>query len=1116
MFIYHEVFRSLFSKSDSITGDMDRKSSRRFSALIITFFFFSGVVGLVYEIVWNRLLTLVFGSTVFATTTVLTAFMSGMAIGSLYFGRLADRSKSPLRIYAYLELGIGVFALLVPLILSAANIIYIALHSNLHSSFYIFSIIRFILCFIILVIPTTLMGGTLPVISKAYTRNKIGWNVGLLYAINTFGAVLGCFLAGFVFIRIIGVSWTIYLSAAINIIIALIILFALTPQSGKTKDYGNDKKEDITETQIFPGWVGKISLWIFAASGFCALAYEVLWTRVLVLFLGSTAYAFATMLSSFLCGIAIGSIILARLADVNKKPLITLGYIQVCIGLAAVALISLLDELYSIGMRFTGTGWGTFIMSKYALSFLIMLIPTMLMGATFPLVTRIYAGSLKEIGRSIGNIYSVNTFGSILGSLTAGFILIPSIGIQSSIIIIAFINAVAGLLAIAASVFHSKYIKSKPSFSNYLLANPFLAIILLSIGIDTGKPITSFTPIFKGAGRDNKLLFYKEEVDTSVTVVEDPAGIRRIFVDTNQAAEDSRWDLPSHSVIGHLPLLIHPNPKNALVIGFGMGVTSWSISRYGVKVDAVEISPGVVESNKFFTKINHNVLSDPLVNLVVDDGRNFALTTPNKYDMISTGIIHPLVSSNSAGFYTRDFYEICKKKLTDNGIMCQWVPLHRIPEEQYKMTIRTFKASFPHTTLWYKYTPDFIILIGTRDELSIDFQDFRQRIGKKGIKEDLELVNMSDPIELLDSFMMDEKAIDQYVGDGPVHTDSRPRMEFFGPQPSSGTTYQNLQGMAKFRMSVLPFLNNVAKTPKEFNEIRDRMQQCFDATQYSVVGQLYYVRGDYDNALKSFLAASTINPDDKNVKWQISYVERQMGITEEALLERIQTNRGDADAHIKLGTVYQNQGLLDKAIAEYKKAIEINPDSMLAHSNLAFIYEGQAKFAEAINELKEVARIRPELPQVHVGIGLLYDKQGMSDDAIASLKKAIQLEPKSPLAMINLGLIYRKKGNIDEAIEQFKNVIKIQPNSAAIHGALGDLYREKGDLTSAESELKQALKIDPSMGSEPNFIITLALVYYEKGMYAEAEKEIKKAISIEPDNQSYRELLTEIQKRKLR
>ena len=1049
--------------------------------IVLALFFFSGVSGLIYQVVWNRMLMLIFGATIFAVTTVLTAFMAGMAIGSFYSGRFIDRRGDPLKVYACLQIGIGVFAILLPFILMGVEAIYVAIYRNLHTSFYVLSLVKFILCFVVLLIPTTLMGGTLPVISKFFANrmNRLGWNIGVLYAVNTFGAVLGCFFAGFILIRAIGISATIYLGAAINILVALGALL-LSRRAGSSDDGAGATPtlpDDEDGLPAFPEWVGKLALCVIAVSGFCGLAYEVLWTRVLTLFLGSTTYAFTTMLSAFLCGIALGSFLLARFIDARKDLLTILGAVQIGIALSAILLIPVFGKLYSVGASFNKPGWWTFVSGRFTLSFLIMLLPTMFMGATFPLVSKIYAKSLKNLGQSIGNVYSVNTLGSILGSFLTGFALIPRVGIQRTIMVIAFLNATAGavmaFLRFTPLVSRDEQMRRDVPRAGYLLIVPIIIIAVASIVIDADQPLTRFTGIFKDSGEMNKLLFYKEEIDASVTVVEDPQGVRRAFVDANQAAEDSRWDLPSHSVIGHLPILFHPNPENALVIGFGMGVTSWSISRHGVKVDAIEISQGMVEANKYFTKINNNVLDDQLVNLIVDDGRNYALTTDKKYDMISTGIIHPLVSSNSAGFYTMDFYEICKKILAEDGIMCQWVPLHRLPEENYKMIVRTFKAAFPHTTIWYKYTPDFSILIGTPEKLRIDYMDFKRRIEKESVKADLELVNMSDPITLLDSFMMDEDTVDQYVGNGPLHTDDRPRMEFFGTRMGD-TSSPNILGMKNFRKSVIPLLSNMGE---DADNIESQLRLYSRATEYTISGQLFYVKGDFENSTRQYEMASSINPQDDNVKWLMGYVHEVMD---------------------------------DEAIEEYRRIVKLQPDSATAHA----------------------------------GLGLLYQKRGLMDLAINEMKTAIQLDPSFGFARISLSTMYQKTGMMDEAIQQLMELVEIQSGSAIIHGRLGDLYREKGDFSQAEVEFKEALKLDPQMGlahyslaalyleqgvkldealefarravelnPSPKFIAMLAGLYYENMMYIDAEREIKRAISMEPESEIYQAMLTEIRKK---
>ena len=1079
MSIYPGFLNSLIARVESVPVGSGSRQGRGTRSIVLIFFFFSGASGLIYEVVWNRMLTLVFGATVFAVTTVLTVFMAGMALGSFYFGRFIDRRGNPLKVYACLQAGIAVFALLLPLILNGVEAIYIAIHQSLPTSFYKLSLIKFMLCFMALIVPTTLMGGTLPVLSKFFANRmeRLGWSIGVLYAINTFGAVLGCFFAGFFLVRGIGVSGTIYLAIAINALIALGTLF-LSRGSGSadipSASEDSVTPEDADRMSSLPGWAGRVALLVVAVSGFCALAYEVLWARVLTLFLGSTTYAFTAMLTAFLCGIALGSILLARFIDARKDLLTMLGVVQIGIALSAILLIPVFGELYQIGGRLTRAGW--LIFGRFALSFLIMLIPTLLMGATFPLVNKIYARSLKRLGRSIGNVYSVNTLGSILGSFSAGFILIPLIGIQRAIVIIAFLNATVGaLVVIMNAVQFASRVNLMRRIS--LLIAAVIVIGIVSILIDLGQPLTRFTAIFKGqAGM--KMLFYEEGVDASVTVVEDPEGVRRAFVDANQAAEDSRWDLPSHSIIGHLPILFHPEPESALVIGFGMGVTSWSISRHDVQVDAIEISPGMKKANKYFAKINNNVLSDPLVNLTIDDGRNYALTTDKKYDMISTGIIHPLVSANSAGFYTVDFYKICKRILTEDGIMCQWVPLHRVPEEHYKMIIRSFKKVFPHTTIWFKYTPDFSILIGTPEKLSIDFQDFKRRMENPAVKADLELVNMADPIALLDSFMMDEDTVVQYIGDGPLHTDNRPRMEFFGTQIVN-TTHPNILGMKKLRKSVYPLLTNTGKTEAEVNNVKYALQQSFRATEYAISGQLFYIEGRFEDAIRQYNMASSINPQDDNVRWLADHVRGIMA---------------------------------QESVKEYRSIVKADPNSPTAHAGLGLAYREAGMVDEAIRELEVSLELDPGLAVALIYLGDIYQKNGMIDKAIEQFEKLLEVQPDSAASHGKLGEAYMEKGDLSQAEAEFKKALRLDPYMGLWDYRLAVLYLQQGDrLDDALASIQQAIKLSPE--SSPNFIATLARVYYEKGMYSDAEREIRRAIDLKSDNESYLALLAEIQKK---
>ena len=311
-----------------------------------------------------------------------------------------------------------------------------------------------------------------------------------------------------------------------------------------------------------------------------------------------------------------------------------------------------------------------------------------------------------------------------------------------------------------------------------------MAAVIMTL-VWSNTPLFLNSAIFRLQHPGDELIDYTEGIDASITTLKDDADVYRLYVDTNQAADASRWDSPSHRVIAHLPLLLHSAPKSALVVGFGMGLTSHSITQHGVKIDAVEISEGVIKAARnYFTPVNKNVFEHPLFNYQINDGRNYILMTKKRYDMISTGIIHPLVSAGSSNIYTEDFYQLCKRILNDDGIMCQWVPLHRMPEEHLKMVVRTFVKVFPNTTLWYKFTPDFIILIGTNQRLKINYKDFMARSNIPSIQQGLEFDSL-DGMSLLDAFMMGEDAVHNYAGEGKIHTDDRPYLEFFNAKNAS-------------------------------------------------------------------------------------------------------------------------------------------------------------------------------------------------------------------------------------------------------------------------------------------------------------------------------------------
>ncbi|MFC2017457.1 fused MFS/spermidine synthase, partial [Chloroflexota bacterium] len=774
----------------------------RIQAVILILFFLSGACGLIYEVAWQRMLYVVFGNTTFATATIIASFMGGLALGSFCFGRLVDKYKKPLRLYAYLEVGIGIFAIVFPFILSGISAIYIGIYQHLHTTFYFSSLIKFVLCFLVLLVPSFLMGGTLPVISKFLVRKfeGLGWSVGSLYGINTLGGVVGAFGAGFFFISLLGVRETTYAAAAVNILIAGVVLgwnrFLVSDDFGKPQP--RREKTGVTGQRVYPKYTSHIILLVYALSGFCALAYEVLWTRVLVFSLGNTTYVFTTMLTTFLLGLALGSLIFSKFLDKGKHLLILLASIEVFIGLFTILPIWQFTKLGNFINDYyvtLGSSWHALVGARYLGSFFIMFIPALLMGITFPLVNKIYIENFTRLGRSIGNLYSTNALGCIVGSFMAGFVLIPLIGITKSIMLIALVNLILGAIILFSSLFARHRVR---------WATIVVVVTLVVVGITlTTAPSIKLQTV----GYAEKLIYYKEGSSSTVAVVQDEYGWKILKINGVGEVPTDYSALRTFHMLGHLPLLLHKNPQKALIVAFGAGITSGAVAKHPLQqIDAVEISAEVIEANDYYLKENQGILTDPRLNLIIDDGRNYLLYTRNRYDVITSDATHP-IASDSWVLYTREFYELCRRRLNPDGIMAQWLPLHNLAPVDYRTIIKTFQTVFPDTTLWL--TDEYSILVGTKKELTIDFTLLTQRLEDEKIKEDLEEFNLDDPIAFLSTFVMGKESIARYTWDVQINTDNHPFVGFAERRKERDSFYQNRSHLRSSIESIFPLLTNM-------------------------------------------------------------------------------------------------------------------------------------------------------------------------------------------------------------------------------------------------------------------------------------------------------------------
>jgi spermidine synthase len=837
----------------------------------LAFFFLSGACGLVYEVVWMRMLTLVFGATAFATSTILASFFAGLALGSFYFGRVIDKGRNPLLIYALLEAGIGISAFLMPLLFSGLTKIYVGISQHYAISYYQISLLRFALSFLVMLVPATLMGGTLPVIVKFFARRRerLAWNVGHLYSLNTFGAVVGTVSAGFFLILMLGVKESAYVAGVVNLLIAGTVL-ALAWRSGIRQVASSDAIKSIKEPEesrgeVFSSKLALLALWAVGVSGFCALAVEVFWTRALVFFLDNSTHAFTTILTAFLLGIAIGSFIVARFIDTRKKLLAWLGLIEVLIGLSAILAIPILSNLTPVFQSMAGSSLDSmlhwkWIGMRFVKSLMVVLVPTVLMGMTFPLVSKIYTRNVNVVGRALGDVYSVNTIGGVFGSLIAGFVLIPSLGVQNGIMLIAGINVILGGVLIL----------SEPLMKYETRMKMVVGLGLLLIGVGTFYVThgpTTLTSYYEGI-EGPEVLSYEEGIGGTVKVYRDKWGDKVLSINGFPVAGTGLEPQDAQKALAHLPLLLSNAPSPRVnIVGFGAGGTSWGVMQYNVQeVDCVELVPGVLDAAIWFPEINHGVLSDPTFNLIMGDGRNYALVTDKEYDVITIDATSPKMAGNGS-LYTLEFYELLEERLSSDGLLVQWVPLHLLSDQEVRMIAKTFITVFPHTTLWFTPLRQYFILVGTRGKLEIDFGSLSAKLEMRNVQRDLELLNVTDPIDVLGWFAMGEEALAKYVGDATINTDNHPYLEFTPAMAyfaSGRYRVENTLTIRELRESVLPFLVNVGETEEEIAAVAEKVQKRFEATYHSIRGDMLDFLGMREQALVEYNTALLIDPQEKN------------------------------------------------------------------------------------------------------------------------------------------------------------------------------------------------------------------------------------------------------------
>ncbi len=657
------------------------------NSLIYWLFFASGASALIYQVVWLRMLSRTTGVTMYATAIVVAAFMAGLSVGSLLASRFIDRRSDPLRIYAVLELLVAGTVLLIPHLFSASVPLFSYIYQASGENVTITAIGTGLVSLLTLLLPTALMGATLPVLTAHQARKNVlfGKSLSLLYGINTLGAVVGIGLGTFFVIGIFGELVAIYVAVAINLLVA-----GTAFQNSRTEPryppgtVRNGTTKAARTISHYSSGIRSFVLLAFAISGFTALAYEVIWTRQLILFLENSIYAFAAMLAVFLAGISLGSMSLQKLVDAFKSPLLGFGILELAIGTLSVLnlyLFSPLDNLLVTGRM----GWGLLPI----VATVILVFPmTFAFGMILPIAGRCYTRTDEETGSSVGRLYGFNTAGCILGSLIAGFVLIPAIGSTRTVLLLAAVNTLLGLLLVGLETERSK-------MRNVALV-PFCLIFgLLVVGNFSQDPFMATIEKRIHAAHGSATIFLnKEGIEGTVTAFA-AKDLKQLLINGIGVT----FLCTETKLMAHLPMMFAKEPKDFLVICFGLGTTVKSASVYpGLKITAVELVSETFDTFKFFHPDAKNTLKNRNISLVANDGRNHLLLSPKKYDVISVDPAPPVWSARTVNLYTEEFFRLCKSRLNPDGVMCLWTPGGL--GKDYLSLIKTFGLVFSNTTVW--------------------------------------------------------------------------------------------------------------------------------------------------------------------------------------------------------------------------------------------------------------------------------------------------------------------------------------------------------------------------------------------------------------------------------
>ncbi len=1006
----------------------------------------SGATGLAYEILWMRMVALAVGNTTHATSTVLAVFFCGLAAGSTVFGRAADRVRRPVRLYALLELCIAVLG-----VLSGPMLGWLA-RTQLDGPWLWVAIVGTLLP------ASVLLGGTFPVVAVALTgeRGEGLHGVGVAYAAQTVGGVSATILSSLVVMPWLGQTATLLATAGLNVAAALVAAVfvrdaARVPSPPPSPSSGRS----------LPGPALAVLLG-FGVSGGCSLVNEVAWTRALTLVLGSSTYALAIILATFLAGMALGSVAFAAIVRPDRAvEARTFAWIEIGLGLAAVAIVPCFDALPHLFLRLgeaLGYSFHGLLVVELAVSGCVILLPALLVGASFPCAIRACERALESVGRGVGDLYAVNTVGGVAGARLAGFVLVPRLGTQHTLVAAALTNAAVGaLVVLAAGLGERKLTRGMglglagatalialtlPSWNRHLMVSGTAVNRPSYLGLPAALSLEHFHA-------RARILFLEEGTDATVSVHETQG---KRYLRINGKTDAGSGDMHTQLMAGHLPMLVHAAPSRVLVVGLGSGITAGAVAEHPVRsLDVVEIEPAVVRAAAFFSEANHGVLADSRVHLTVADSRRFLRTAGKSYDVITSEPSNPWIAG-MARMFTREYFEAAKARLAPGGVFCEWVPTYGIEPDDVRLVVRTFAAAFPHTTLWQTDVGD-LFMIGTADPLVVDLARWERLAESPAVRRDLEALGFGSPLALLSDFLLDESDVPAFAGDGAAHTDDLPRLEF--------STVASLYRDDRYR--ILAMLREARH--HDLPAIRGWTGGAALGSAFpTMLASALLAHEDYDEALRRVDQALAIDASylpALMLRARIDGARGQWPEAEADLLRAVAAARDDVGVLVELARLYHGRGHERRAREVLERALSAHPEAASALDVLGDVLMSTGDVAAGVAAFRRAVAASPREPRFKASLARALMVAGAPAEALPLFREASALVPEDGELQLGLAIALDQQGSMEEASRHYDEAVSRDPTLTAAYVGRARCHLLRGDRRAALHELETAASIDP-------------------------------------------------------